>query len=676
MHPRLHPADLEEVQEKLGRDPTVIEESVLSSMWSEHCSYRHTKSLIKSLPYKGKYSVSGRGENAGVLSLPDGGVVAFKIESHNHPSYIEPFQGAATGVGGIIRDIMVMGVRPVALGDGLFFGTHQESDTARVARGVVKGISSYGNNIGLPVVTGQTIFHPAFVKNPLVNILAVGYAGSSDVVLSAKNAGEGDLLLYFGSLTGRDGIGGAVFASKKLVGKKASLPNVQVADPYFGAKLMEATFELGRAGLLTSIQDMGACGILSSTSELCHKSRHSFYVDLARIPLREELASWQILLSETQERMMATIKEKNLGRITKILQKHFLEPHIVGSVGAKGNAIYNVVNGKQKELSLPTSFLIDGFPAPIKTKRNTVIKRALPTAYSSAGALLKNPGLSSRESIFNQYDTRVGSLFENYSELEDNILELCEENSFTKKRILVTFDAAVPEYLPYQEGVRAELLRALVRGFSYGGIPLGISNGINAGNPDNDAVRTEIKESFEALGIFANALGIPVVSGNASLYNQDAGGIDIPTVHFFSIIFSLPSKKRIPMQQGPIGKNLSLIELPIPRTATDWRETAGRLKNLSTKIFLYPSRGGPRAENYLKRDLLRLCIRADAGLIATIPDLRLHTLPVIGINTGAIPLGIRDIGVLQGRAVKLGDWKSEELDILRKRFYNPRKMVL
>ncbi|HIC97389.1 MAG TPA: phosphoribosylformylglycinamidine synthase subunit PurL, partial [Aquificaceae bacterium] len=330
----LHGLTLEEyrrIKEYLGREPGSVELGILGALWSEHCSYKSSRKVLREFPTQAEWVVQGPGENAGVVKIDEKVWIAFKIESHNHPSFIEPFHGAATGVGGIIRDVLSMGARPIALADSLRFGEPTDEQTARLLKGVVKGISFYGNSVGVPTVAGETFFDPSYQTNPLVNAFCLGILPANRL-LRARAEREGQLLFLIGSSTGRDGIHGAVMASDKLGGdEQDKRPRVQIGDPFFGKKLIEATLEAVELGLVVGMQDLGAAGLAGASSEIASKSGLGVELYLEKVPLRESgMTPYEIILSESQERMLLVVEEKNVPKLEELARKYHLSHAVVG----------------------------------------------------------------------------------------------------------------------------------------------------------------------------------------------------------------------------------------------------------------------------------------------------------------------------------------------------------
>jgi phosphoribosylformylglycinamidine synthase II len=359
----LTPKEYARIKEVLGREPTITELGVYSVMWSEHCSYKHTRKHLATLPTKSPIVLQGPGENAGTIDIGEDFACVFKVESHNHPSAVEPYQGAATGVGGILRDIFAMGARPVALFDALRFGPPGEARNDWIIHGVVSGIADYGNCVGVPVLGGEFSIDPCYTDNCLVNVMAIGIAKKNDL-MTAKARGTGNLLVYYGNATGRDGIHGATFASTELTDESADdRPCVQVGDPFMEKKILEATLELVVSGKLIALQDMGAAGLTCSSTEMASKGGLGLRMDLDRVPQRAlNLTAYELLLSESQERMLAVVAPEDLGAVAKILEKWDLEACVVGETTDTNRFV--VEHHGRIEADIPLPSICDEVPWP------------------------------------------------------------------------------------------------------------------------------------------------------------------------------------------------------------------------------------------------------------------------------------------------------------------------
>jgi phosphoribosylformylglycinamidine synthase len=507
----------------LERPPNDFELAVFSLLWSEHCGYKHSARLLKRLPAAGERVLQGPGENAGVIDLGDGVAVAFKVESHNHPSAVEPFQGAATGVGGILRDIVAMGARPIALLDGLRFG---EPDWH--FRQAVAGIAHYGNCVGVPNVGGECAFDGAYAANPLVNAMCVGLL-PTERLLSARAQGVGNLLVLYGATTGRDGIGGAsVLASQDLEGSDEKRPSVQIGDPFRGKALIEVSLDLVEQGLVVSLQDCGAAGLASSLSEM---ARDGMGVDvhLDRVPLREEgLEPWEIMISESQERMVAVVEPRRLDEVRAACARWELPCTVIGEVTDHGElrALFDgdVVG------SIPAALLTDDCP------RYELETRERPTSAAPVAPVNHDE----KTWVFEQYDQLVGSRSVRRPGLDAAVLRI-EGN----RGIAVTLDGPpLGCRNPVEAGFRA-VLEAAMNVACAGGEPLALTDCLNFGNPEKPEIAWELEQAIEGIARAADSLGIPVVSGNVSLYNE-TGGSPIPPTPVIGCVGLVHDVTRIP----------------------------------------------------------------------------------------------------------------------------------
>ena len=510
--------ELERICERLDRDPNHFELAVFSLLWSEHCGYKHSALLLKRLPSSGRRVLQGPGENAGVVDLGGGEAVAFKVESHNHPSAVEPFQGAATGVGGILRDIVAMGARPIALLDGLRFG-----DPGWSFRRAVAGIGHYGNCVGVPTVGGESVFDEAYRDNCLVNAMCVGLL-PTERLTRAKASGAGNLVVVFGATTGRDGIGGAsVLASQELGdGAAEKRPSVQVGDPFTGKKLIEASLELTEGGLVESLQDCGAAGLASSLAEMASGGA-GIDVHLDRVPLREDgMEPWEIMISESQERMVAVVRPQLLEALRTVLDRWELHHATIGEVTETGElrALYDgdVVG------AIPARLLTDDCPRyEVEREAVEVVRGAGDDA--PLVERLSSPNLASKRWIYEQYDQLVGSRTVRRPGLDGAVIRLRP----SLRGIAVSLDGPlVGERAPFAAGAEA-VLDAARNVACAGGEPLALTDCLNFGNPEKPEIGWELEQAIEGIAQAAEALGIPVVSGNVSLYNETNGRAVPPT---------------------------------------------------------------------------------------------------------------------------------------------------
>ena len=522
--------EADRIQELLGRDPNHFELAVFSLLWSEHCGYKHSAPLLRRLPSAGERVLQGPGENAGVLDLGDGLAVAFKVESHNHPSAVEPFQGAATGVGGILRDIIAMGARPVALLDGLWFGA-PDNHFARA----VGGIGHYGNCVGVPNIGGATVFHEAYAGNCLVNAMCVGLIDSGRLQ-SAKAQGPGNLVVLYGATTGRDGIGGAsVLASAELGEDDADKrPTVQVGDPFTGKKLIEVSVALVESGLVESLQDCGAAGLASSLSEMAGDGV-GIDVHLDRVPLREDgMEPWEIMISESQERMVAVVAPSELDAVRAVCERWELPCTVIGEVTDHGEL--RAFDGDEIVGSIPARLLTDECP------RYEVEQRKPDSWVTPAAAEpLSEDNRADKTWVFEQYDQLVGSRTVRRPGLDAAVLRLRP----SLRGLALALQGPRPgENDPFAAGVQA-VLGAARNVACAGGEPIGLTDCLNFGNPEKPEIAYELAQSIEGIARAAEALRIPVVSGNVSLYNE-TDGRPIPPTPVVGCVGAVPDVRLVP----------------------------------------------------------------------------------------------------------------------------------
>jgi phosphoribosylformylglycinamidine synthase subunit PurL len=556
LHRRLGVTDdeLDAIRTRLGRDPNDLELAIFSVMWSEHCSYKSSRPLLRTLPTGGDEVVAGPGENAGVISIGDGLAVAFKIESHNHPSAVEPYQGAATGVGGILRDIFTMGARPIAILDALRFGDPSDPRTRHLVDGVVRGVGGYGNCVGVPTVGGELVFDPSYQGNPLVNVMAIGLLDERRLTLAAA-PGEGNLVVLFGSTTGRDGIGGAsVLASATFADDDPSKrPSVQVGDPFAEKLLIEASLELIDAGLVEGLQDLGAGGISCATSETADRAGTGMLVDLDAIPRREpEMEPFEVMISESQERMLAIVRPELYEAVRSVCERWGLPCAVIGRVTGDGD-IAIVEGGVGSDgAPAPGAREIARIPAAALTSDAIVHARVAapparrrsapaPGAPAVAGdrlpgrgmdpgavllALVGSPNLASRRPVFDQYDSSVQLGTVVGPGHGAAVLRV----KGTTKALVATTDAnqAIGAIDPYL-GAAMSVAEATRNISITGARPLGVTNCLNYGDPTRPEAFWQLSEGVRGLGDACRALGLPVTGGNVSLYNESPGSAISPT---------------------------------------------------------------------------------------------------------------------------------------------------
>jgi phosphoribosylformylglycinamidine synthase subunit PurL len=513
-------AEAARIEELLGRTPNRFELAVFSLLWSEHCGYKHSALLLRRLPTSGERVLQGPGENAGVIDLGEGEAVAFKVESHNHPSAVEPFQGAATGVGGILRDVVAMGARPIALLDGLRFGY-----PGHAFRRAVAGIGAYGNSVGVATAGGECVFEPSYADNCLVNAMCVGLL-PSERVKRARADGPGNLVLLYGATTGRDGIGGAsVLASQELgEGADEKRPSVQIGDPFTGKKLIEASVELVERGLVESLQDCGAAGLASALAEMARDGA-GIDVHLDRVPLREpDLEPWEIVISESQERMVAIVRPEMLEAARRVLERWELHHATIGEVTPTGE-LRCFADGEVVG-AIPARLLTEEVPRYRVEPRPRARPEPPVTVSLSLPERLRSPNLASKRWVYEQYDHLVGSRTVRRPGLDAAVLRLRPG----MRGIAVSLDGpgAAARDDPRAAGALA-VLEAARNVACAGGEPLALTDCLNFGNPEKPEIAWELEEAVGGLAAAAEALGIPFVSGNVSLYNETDGRAIDPT---------------------------------------------------------------------------------------------------------------------------------------------------
>jgi phosphoribosylformylglycinamidine synthase len=535
----LTPEEYQRLVAMLGREPTFTELGIVSALWNEHCSYKHSRPLLRGLPTKAPWVLQGPGENAGVISVGDGLAVAFKIESHNHPSAVEPYQGAATGVGGILRDVFTMGARPIALLNSLRFGSLDSARVRYLFAGVVKGIGDYGNCVGIPTVSGEVVFDPAYEGNPIVNAMCVGLLHENEL-MRAVAEGVGNPIMAVGARTGRDGIHGATFASEDLSeGSDAKRPRVQVGDPFTEKLLLEASLELIRSGHIVAIQDMGAAGLTSSSAEMAARGDVGVTIDTSKVPVREEgMTPYEILLSESQERMLVIAKKGHEDDVRKILAKWELHASVIGEVIAE--PVYRVTDGDRVVAEFPGSRLVTDCPTytpEARESERTIAARARDVnaiaeieeerdPVWTLEMLLSSPTIASKAWVYRQYDTTVRTNTVVGPGGDAAVIRL----RGTRKALALKVDCNGRYVsLDPRTGARIAVAEAARNVACAGGRPLAITNNLNFGNPKKPDVYFQLREAVRGIAEACEALGTPVTGGNVSLYNENPLGAVHPT---------------------------------------------------------------------------------------------------------------------------------------------------
>jgi phosphoribosylformylglycinamidine synthase len=565
------------VKKILGRGPTYTELGIFSVMWSEHCSYKTSKPHLKGFPTKGRRVIQGPGENAGVVDIGGGWAAAFKIESHNHPSAIEPYQGAATGVGGILRDVFTMGARPIACMDSLRFGLLEDQAVRRLFSGVVAGIAGYGNCVGIPTIAGELIFDESYRENCLVNAFALGVLKHKDLV-KGKASGLGNPVIYIGATTGRDGIHGATFASVELSARSEEKRSaVQVGDPFMEKLLLEATLELIQKKLLVGIQDMGAAGLTSSSTEMAFRGEAGLEIDVAKVPKRETgMVPYEVMLSESQERMLLVAKKGKEGQVEKVLSKWGLHAAVIGRVTKSGR--HQVYEDGVLRSDIPVSPLADDkhplFPVAKRPLRRPAYlketaafdfrKLAMPSDWGQTLLrLLAAPNIAEKSWVFRQYDHMVRTNTLVLPGSDAAVIRIKENGAALAMK--VDGNGRYCYLDPYMGGqlVLAEAARNVA---ATGAAPIGCTDCLNFGNPEDPEIMWQFAEVVKGMAEACKVLGIPVISGNVSLYNESPARAIDPT---------------------PIVGVVGLIEAPAKgrplRYATQYFKNAGDLIYLAGK---------------------------------------------------------------------------------------------
>jgi len=613
--------EYDRILELMGRAPNYLELSLFSVMWSEHCGYKNSRPLLGRFPRDGARVLQGPGENAGVIEVGDGWALAFKMESHNHPSAVEPYEGAATGVGGIIRDVIAMGARPVALLDSLRFGPLEDERNRYLFREVVRGIGGYGNAVGVPTVGGEVEFAEAYSGNPLVNAMCVGLLRSEDVVRAGARAGEGNRVVLFGSKTGRDGIHGATFASDELTeGSESKRSNVQVGDPFAGKMLIECSLKLLERGLLVALQDLGAAGIASSASEMADKGGVGIEIYADSVPLREAgMEPWEIVISESQERMLAIVEPENVAEVLATAERYELDAAEIGHVTDDGEL--RVLHEGERVGSVPAAYLADAPQYEREVVRPAYLDEVqrldldgIPEPEDYNAVLLKmlaHPNLCSRRSVWEQYDHEVGTDTVVAPGADAAVMRI----KGTKLGFAVTTDVRGRHcYLDPRGGGMAAIAEAYRNLSCVGAEPVAVTDCLNFGNPEKPEGYYQLAECIEGMAEACEVFGTPVVSGNVSLYNEtEAGAIHpTPTVGMVGVFedvsrYATPGFKRegdrVVLLGGGFRPSLAGSEY---------------LEIVRRRVFGVPSRPNLAATKE-SADLVRLLIAT--GLVDTVHDI-------------------------------------------------------
>lgn len=530
----LSPDEYERILELIGREPSITELGIFSAMWNEHCSYKSSKKWLRTLPTKGPRVLQGPGENAGVVDIDDGQAIVFKMESHNHPSYIEPYQGAATGVGGILRDVFTMGARPVAAMNALRFGQPEHERTRHIVSGVVAGVGGYGNCFGVPTVGGEVNFHPSYNGNCLVNAFAAGLADADKIFLSEAK-GVGMPVVYLGAKTGRDGVGGATMASAEFDDdSEEKRPTVQVGDPFSEKRLMEATLELMKTGAVIAIQDMGAAGLTCSAVEMGAKGNLGVDLDLNKVPCREEnMSAYEMMLSESQERMLMVLHPEKREAAEAVFRKWELDFAEVGTT--TDNLRFRIYHNGEEVANLPIKELGDEAPeydrpwveTPKLAKVDNTSVEAPANLLDSLHQMVAMPDLASRRWVWEQYDTMIQG---NTKQRPGGDAGVIRVDGSESKGLAFSVDVT-PRYCKAEpiEGGKQAVAECWRNLNAVGAEPLATTDNLNFGNPEKPEIMGQFVGCIKGIGEACEALGMPIVSGNVSLYNETSGEAILPT---------------------------------------------------------------------------------------------------------------------------------------------------
>jgi phosphoribosylformylglycinamidine synthase subunit PurL len=559
---QLTPDEYQRVVDILGREPSYTELGIFSVMWSEHCSYKSSRIHLKKLPTTGKYVVQGPGENAGVIDIGGGYVAAFKIESHNHPSYIEPFQGAATGVGGILRDIFTMGARPIAVLDSLRFGSLKDPKTKRIVSGVVAGISHYGNCFGVPTVGGECIFEDCYGGNPLVNVFALGVCKKEDIFY-ASASGVGNPVIYVGAKTGRDGIHGASMASAEFTEEsKQKRPNVQVGDPFLEKLLMEACLEAMQTGAIVGIQDMGAAGLTSSSCEMGSRGGVGVEIDLDRVPQRESgMTAYEMMLSESQERMLLVAERGREQEVFRVFRKWGLDAVTIGVVTDDG--LLRVRHLGAIEAEIPNHAIAEQAPRydrPHGTPYRTAPLEAPPRHPSldllaDLSLIMASPDICSKRPIWEQYDYTVRTNTTAVPGGDAAIVRIKENGN----SLAMSLDGNGRYcYLSPREGAKLNVAECCRNLSTVGALPIAATNNLNFGNPERPEIMAQLVEAVEGMAEACAFFDTPITGGNVSLYNETLGEGIYPTP-VIGMVGLMPTKPPVGIAFREPGRDVLLL---------------------------------------------------------------------------------------------------------------------
>src|SRR5215471_3852036 len=674
------PAEYARIQKILGRDPNITELGIFSVMWSEHCSYKSSKVHLKRLPTRGKLVVQGPGENAGVVDIGDGLVAAFKIESHNHPSYVEPFQGATTGVGGILRDIFTMGARPVAILDSLRFGeitpvkgTPPEEAKAnrRILDGVIRGVANYGNCFGVPTIGGEVSFEPCYSQNPLVNALALGIARKEEIFL-AKAKGAGNPVIYVGAKTGRDGIHGAsLLASAEFTEEsQQKRPNVQVGDPFMEKLLLEACLEAMQTGAIVAIQDMGAAGLTCSTMEMASRGGTGIEIDLAKVPQRETgMTPYEIMLSESQERMLLVAEKGREREVLDVFKKWGLDAVVVGTVTDGGLAV--VKNHGAVAAQIPAHPLAEegpvyNRPLAAPAPRGESAKHWF--TFAAAGTnltenfkkLLASPAIASKRWITEQYDTSVrtntlagpGTSDAAVVRIKESEKSGPDGKTTMRGLALATDGNGRWCQLNPRAGAMHAVAEAARNVAASGARPVAATNCLNFGSPEKPEVMWQFSQAIDGLGEACTALGTPITGGNVSFYNETLGKSIYPTpvIGILGILEDVSKVQKIAFQNE--GDVIVLLDgSTTPLLGNQAEVSSSEYSKVAAGIVA----GEPPAIDLSAEKRLQDCLvsLAAAGVVNSVHDLGAGGLAVTLAESCFSPIGAQQAAPHLGASVNI-----------------------
>jgi phosphoribosylformylglycinamidine synthase len=666
----LAPDEYDRIPAILGRQPTLTELGIFSVMWSEHCSYKSSRVWLKQLPTTAPWVIQGPGENAGVIAIGDGLAAVFKMESHNHPSFIEPYNGAATGVGGILRDVFTMGARPIANLNALRFGDPTHPPTKSIVDGVVRGIGGYGNCVGVPTVGGEVNFHPAYNGNPLVNAMTVGIA-RADRIFTAKAAGVGNPVIYVGSKTGRDGIHGATMASAEFSSdSEEKRPTVQIGDPFTEKKLIEACLELMATDAIVAIQDMGAAGLTSSSVEMAGRGGMGIELDMDAVPQRETgMTAYEMMLSESQERMLMVLHPERTEAARAIFQKWELDFAVIGRLTGTGRIVLRHRGAIEADIPLdPLAEQAPLYRRPTEETPKPPALDAVATAprmgiLDALERLIGGPDLCSRAWIWNQYDTTVGGQTVKRPGQADAAVVQIEGHA----RALAMTTDCTPRYCVAdpEEGGKQAVAEAWRNLTAVGAKPLAITDNMNFGNPQKPIIMGQLAAAIRGMAEACRVLDFPVISGNVSLYNETEGRSILPTPAIGGVGVIEDARRAVGLAMPADALVVLIGEAPGHLGRSLWlREIAGREEGPPPPVDLKAERRNGdfvRAQILLGDRILACHDVSDGGALVALAEMCLAS--GIGFR-GTLTHGYleRDDGELAAEPITLdhGFWFGED----------------